>query len=447
MHKTQQKEFYRRLGSLMIPIALQNLLTAAVSAGDSAMLGFVDGNAMAAVSLASNVEFVENLFLGALVCGGTILTAQYWGKGDKKTVEQIFQLILRYAGIIGFVFMCSSLLFSTQLMSIFTNEPELLPLGSEYIRVAALSYLFTGVSQCYLCVMKATGQTKESALIGSFSLALDTVLNAVFVFVLHMGVTGVALTTVITRCIELSIILFYTKKMEVAPAANAPIPKKLHRDFWKLSIPHFLNSMVWGLGTTLYSAILGHLGASIATSSSVAAIVRKLSYALCSGLALGGEILLANVLGSGDLSTGKEYGRKLSHLAFPCGAACSGIALIFGFLLAHFMALSDAARSDLYTMIWISVFYMFTQCINTVVVCGIFTAGGDTAFDAYSVAVTMWLIIIPLALAAAFWWKLPPLFVYALLSLDEAIKLPWVYLHYKKYKWLKDLTTNASAHL
>lgn len=443
MENAQKKEFYQKLGRLIIPLALQNLLTAAVSAGDSAMLGFLDGNAMAAVSLASNVEFVENLFLGALICGGTILTAQYWGKGDKKTVGQIFQLILHCAGIIGLVFFCGSLLYSEQLMSIFTDEAELLAFGSEYIRVAALSYLFTGISQCYLCVMKATGQSKESAVIGSVGLILDTVLNAVFVFVFHMGVTGVAMTTVITRCIELTIILYYTKKMVVAPAANTPVPKRIQRDFWRLSIPHFINSMVWGLGTTLYSVILGHLGVAIATASAAAAIIRKLSFALCHGMALGSEILLANVLGSGDLVSGKEYGRKLSRLSIPCGLACSGIALGFGYLMAHFMALSDTARTNLYSMIWISVFYMFTQCINTVVVCGIFTAGGDTAFDAYSVAVTMWVVILPLALASAFWWNLPPLAVYAILSLDEAVKLPWVYLHYKKHKWLRDLTTTT----
>ena len=104
------------------------------------------------------------------------------------------------------------------------------------------------------------------------------------------------------------------------------------------------------------------------------------------------------------------------------------------------MTLSDAVRSDLNIMILISAFYMVTLSINTVVICCVFSAGGDTAFDAYSVAVTMWLIILPVAAICAFVLKLDPMIVYIILSLDEIIKIPWVYAHYKKYKWLKNIT-------
>lgn len=183
----EDKEFYGKLKSLMLPIAFQSFMLAAVSAGDSAMLGFVDQNAMAAVSLAGNIQFVENLFLGALVCGATILTAQYWGKGDGGTVERVFGLILRYAFVISAVFCAIALVMPTQLMTIFTNEPELIAIGADYIRIASGSYLLTGITQCYLCIMKTTGQTKESAAISSFALGLDTVLNAIFIFGFSMG--------------------------------------------------------------------------------------------------------------------------------------------------------------------------------------------------------------------------------------------------------------------
>lgn len=121
-------------------------------------------------------------------------------------------------------------------------------------------------------------------------------------------------------------------------------------------------------------------------------------------------------------------------------AVSAGYSLIFGFVVSRFLTLSTEARGDLKIMIYISAFYVFLQCISMVVVCGVFAAGGDTAFDAYSVAVTMWLFIIPLTLATAFRWKFPPLVVYFILSLDEIVKIPWFYAHYKKYKWLKNIT-------
>lgn len=435
----KDKEFYKKLRGLMFPLAFQNFMLAAVSAGDSAMLGFVNENAMAAVSLAGNIQFVENLFLSAIVCGGTIMTAQYWGKEDKNTVERLFGLILRYATVVSAVFSVVSFAFPEFLITLFTNETELISLGAEYIRIASLSYLITGITQCWLCVMKTTGQTKQSAIISTSALILDTVMNAVFIFGLDMGVKGAALTTAIARIAELVIVLVYTKKMAVKPDFKR-VTSELNKDFLKCSVPILINAMAWGLGTTLYSVIIGHLGTVVTAANSVANIVRQLAISVCKGLGSGGEILLANVLGSGDMVKGRVYGRRLSKLSVLCGVVCAGLALIFGFILSYFMTLSAEVRHDLNIMIIISAFYMLSLSINTVVICGIFSAGGDTAFDAYSVAVTMWLIILPLAAAAAFLFKSSPIFVYVILSLDEVIKIPWVYAHYKKYKWLKNIT-------
>lgn len=445
MRIAKDPTFYSKLKSLMVPIALQNLLMAAVGAGDSAMLGFVNSDAMAAVSLAANVEFIESLFLSSLVTGATILSAQYWGKGDRTTVQRVFALMLRYAMVIAGIFCGAALFAPNLLMQVFTNQPELIALGADYIRIAALSYFLTGITQCYLCIMKTTGQAKESVAISSFALGLDTVLNALFIFGFHMGAKGVALTTTITRIVELGIVLVYSRKMAVRPKMAVSVSLGLHKDFLKVSVPHLINFIVWGVGTALYSVIFGHIGTAITTASSVAAIVRKLAIAICHGLGQGGEILLAGVLGSGDLVKGKEYGKRLSRLSVLCGLVCAVLAVIFGYALYHFMALSDEVRALLQVMIWISAFYMMAQCINIVVTCGVFFAGGDASFDAYSVAVTMWGIIIPLGLAAAFWWKWPPLVVYLILSLDEAVKIPWVYFHYKKYKWLRNITRDETA--
>lgn len=440
----RDKVFYKQLGNLMIPIAFQNFMLAAVSAGDAAMLGFVNQDAMAAVSLAAQVQFVENLFLSALVCGATILTAQYWGKGDKLTIGHIFSLILRYAMVISAVFFLAALLIPEKLMRIFTSERALISIGSEYIRIASFSYLLTGVSQCYLCIMKTTGHAKESSVISSIALALDTVLNAIFIFGLLgfpvMGVKGAALTTSVSNTVGLILVLGGSRRMGIRPQGLFRIIHTLERDFWHYSLPVFLNSLVWGIGTTMYSVIIGHLGSDAAAANSVASVVKNLVSCLCRGMGSGGEILLANTLGAGKLELGKRYGRKLSHLSVLFGIFSGGLVLLCGPAISAFMTLTVTARYDLQIMLYICALYMIPFSINVVVICGVFSAGGDTLFDAYSAAVTMWLFIIPLAAAAAFWWELPALTVYFILSLDEAIKIPWVYAHYKKYKWVNNIT-------
>lgn len=435
------RDLRKKVISLIVPIALQQLLLAAVSAGDSLMLGFVNGDAMAAVSLAANIEFIENLFLSAVVGGATILTAQYWGKHEMRPIEQIFGLILRLSAVISLVFAAAALALPEQLMRLFTDETALIPIGADYIRMATGSYLLTGISQCFLCIMKATGQTKRSVLINSSALCLDTALNAVFIFGFGMEARGAALTTSITRLIELIAVLACAKGMAVKPRLFSRIPPILRGDFLHCSLPHLVNSLLWGIGTSVYAVIIGHLGAAVTEAYAVAAIVRNLSASLGRGVCQGTQIVMADTMGTGRLQEAKRLGARLSRLSVAGGGAlCTGIVLLTGPLLSFLMKLSDAARIDLKSMICISAFYVWVQCFNMVVVCGVFAAGGDTAFDAYSVAVAMWLFVIPLALAAAFWWGWSPLAVYLILSMDEIVKVPWILVHYKKYKWLKNIT-------
>ena len=152
-----------------------------------------------------------------------------------------------------------------------------------------------------------------------------------------------------------------------------------------------------------------------------------------------------NAMAAVSLAGNIQFVENLFLSAIVCGAVCAGLALLFGFALLHLMTLSDAVRQTLRLMTVISALYMLPLSVNTVVICGIFTAGGDTAFDAYSVAVTMWLLILPAACAAAFWWRWEPMAVYLILSMDEIIKIPWVYAHYKKHRWLRNITREDAA--
>ena len=215
-----RRDFYARLKELALPIAFQQFMLAAVSAGDAAMLGFVSQDALAAVSLAAQIQFVENLFLGALVSGATLIMAQYQGRGDRQMVRRVFHLILRYAAGIGLLFFGAALLAPRLLMGIFADEETLISIGSAYLRLAAPSYLLTGISQCWLCVMKTTGRAKWSAAISSFAMGLDTVLNAIFIFGLFgvppMGARGAALTTSISRAVELLLVLCVNANLKMS---------------------------------------------------------------------------------------------------------------------------------------------------------------------------------------------------------------------------------------
>lgn len=448
MLEREEKGFYRRLFALVLPIGLQNLMTALVSASDALMLGFLDQSSLSAVSLGTQVQFVLNLFYAALTIGTTVLASQYWGKGDAEAVEKVLAVVLTVSMAVSAVFFLGASLIPGVLMRIFTGEEELVALGIPYLRIVSWSYLFTGVSQIYLCIMKNSGRALKSTIFGSTSVFLNIILNAVLIFGLPglpgLGIAGAALATVISRAAELGLVLMENGRQDVVRIRRNYIlcpDRGLGRDFRHYTAPILINEIVWGCGFTMFSVIMGHMGNDAVAANSIANIVKNIIACLCLGIGTGSGILIGNELGSGELERAREYGGRLCRISLLAGAL-SGVLLlgVSPFILRAVPSLSVQALNYLKGMLLICGYYLIGKSINSTVVAGIFCAGGDTRFGMLCDALTMWAIIIPLGMAAAFWFHFPVLWVYFLLNLDEFVKLPAVFCHYKKYKWIRNLT-------
>ncbi|MCI5649526.1 MAG: MATE family efflux transporter [Fusicatenibacter sp.] len=441
------KFFCKKLLQLTVPIALQCLMLASVAAADAIMLGSADQNSMSAVSLATQIQFIQNMILTSFVAATGILGAQYWGKGDKRTVNDIFCMTLKCCGVTSLLFFIGCILFPRYLMMIFTNEEVLIEIGIRYLRVAGWSYLLTGISQCYLAVMKVSEHASKTAIISSGAVIINIVLNAVFIFGLFgfpaMGVQGAALATLSARVVELIWCVWCSQKEGyIRPDWSRFLKRNamLAADFRKCAMPLLGASLFWGVGFTSYTAFMGHMGTDAAAANSVASVVRDLICCLCNGISSGGGILVGNELGAGNLKKGRLYGDRLVKLAFLCGVLSTAVMLLVTPLVIHFVKLTDKAGSYLIGMMIIMAVYMIGRAVNTIIISGIFAAGGDTLFDMYSLAVCMWGIAVPLAAAGTFLFHWPVLVVYACTCLDEVGKIPWVMIHYKKYAWVKDLT-------
>ena len=439
--------FYQKLGKLALPIAFQSLMLAAVAAGDALMLGRVAQNEMTAVSLATQIQFVQNMFLMAVTGAGAILGAQYWGKSDRRTLGDLFNLMLRWSGGISLIFFTACELAPGLLMRVFTHDDALIAIGSAYLRIAGWSYLITGVSQCYLTAMKVTDHVQPSAWISSGAVVMNIALNAVFIFGLmgapRMQARGAALATTVSRAAELALCLAVSAgEGFVRPAWRRFFERErqLARDFRKQCLPLMGGSLFWGVGFTSYTAIIGHMGTDAAAANSVAAVVRDLICCVCNGVGSAAGIMVGNELGAGELERGKAYGIKLRNLSYVIGFVSTAVVLALTPLVVRMVILTDAARGYLRGMMVIMAIYMIGRCVNTVTINGVMDGGGDTIFDMYSLAVCMWGVAIPLALLGAFVFHWPVLLVYACTCLDEVGKIPWVMLRFNKYKWVQNLT-------
>ena len=449
--REEKKEFYRKLFALVLPLALQNLMTALVSASDALMLGLLDQSSLSSVSLATQVQFVLNLFYVALTIGATVLAAQYWGKGDKEAVERVLAIALKGSMAVSLVFFLAAFFCPQFLMQIFTDDPELIRLGLPYLRIVSWSYLFMGVSQIYLCIMKNSGRTMRSTAYGSSAVVLNLLLNTLLIFGLlgfpKMEIAGAALATTVSRAVELGLVLLENRKKDQVRIRmkylreGSPV---LRKDFVRYTSPVMANELVWGCGFTMFSVIMGHLGSDAVAASSIANIVKNIIACMCLGIGTGSGILVGNELGRGALDRAREYGGRLCRIAVAAGAVSGAVLLVCSPLVQLLaVSLSEQAHEYLRVMLMICAYYMVGKAVNSTVVAGIFCAGGDTKFGLLCDAVTMWVIIVPVGMLAAFVWKLPVLTVYFLLNLDEFVKLPAVYRHYKKYLWVRNLTKES----
>lgn len=441
------KAFNKKLISLVIPIAFQQLVLSIVGASDAIMLNLISQDKMSAVSLATQITFVENLFLAAMTIGLSTLAAQYWGKGDKGAVERIFAYVTKITFFVSLIFFIMALLLPEFLMGLLTNESELIKGGSEYLRLASPSYLFMGVAQIYLCVLKNSGKTAKSTIIGSACLIGDMVMNILLIPGLfglpRLEIAGAALSTSVAFALSLVWCIIETAKKDSVKLRFQNIlhtDKKLRKDFWKYTSPVLGNEIVWGVGFTMFSVIMGHLGSDAVAANSIANIVKNLVCCLCIGLGSGGGIMVGNELGAGRLSQAKIYGDRLCKLSVLGGILSGIVLLLLSPIVLSVANLNATATEYLKWMLVICSYYMIGKSVNSTTIAGIFCAGGDSKFGFICDSIVMWGIVVPLGFISAFVLKLPVIAVYFIISLDEFCKLPAVYINYKKYKWVKDLT-------
>ncbi len=445
MMDERKRSLRKEIVRLALPIALQQFMTALVGACDAIMLGKLSQDAMSAVSLATQVTFVFNLFMFAFMAGENMFVAQYYGKGDYTGISQVFSLVTKICGCIAVVFLAGTLFFPEQLMRILTNEETLIVLGSEYLRVIGISYVFSGIAQIFLAIMKNCGAVNMSTLINGVMVILNIALNAVFIFGLSgfpkMGIKGAALATVLATVVQFLWSVGYVLcRIRAVKFSLRSCEKKLFGRFWQKTVPLLINNLAWGIGFSMYSVIMGHLGTDAVAANGIANISKNLVVCFCLGLGNAGSIIVGNRLGADRLQEAKEVGETLTKTAIIAGIV-SGLVLIdLSPFITKMVDLTPTARGYLQKMLLISSYYIAGKSVNCMTIGGIFAAGGDSKFGMLCDSVTLWCIIVPLGCICAFILKLPVMVVYFVLNLDEIIKLPVVYKHYKKYKWIKNLT-------
>lgn len=445
MEQVKDTSFRKKLISLILPMTLQNLVFALVPISDAVMLLFLSPEAMTSVSLSAQVPFVLSLFIYSITAGGSILAAQYWGKGDTESIEKIFGYMFTLSLPIMIVFFSTTMIVPEYVIRIFTDKEVFITGAIPYLRCASFSYVFMTLAMIYETLLKNVGFVKQCTIASIVIVFLNIFLNAVFIFGLfgapEMGISGAALATSISNGTGFIICLIFNLKLTKFRLRFKNIFRvdlDLRKRFSKYTLPYTLNQLLWGFGFAMITVILGRLVEDVAMANSIATIIKDLVSCLCYAIASGSVIVIGNELGANRLDKAKLYGDKLFKIGVISGIILGIVAAASSPLVIKFVNLSEKAEHYLLIMLLMCSYYILGRSINSILIGGIFSAGGDTKFGFICDTLTMWAFIVPFGFLA---YKLdwPPMVVYFILNLDEIIKIPAVIIHYRKYKWVKNI--------
>ena len=300
--------FYRRVAALAAPMILQNLITSTLAMADTFMVGMLGEAPMAGVTLANIPIFVVQLFFFGVQSGSTVLISQYWGKGDREAINRVIGVALWAVNLVSVAFALVLLLFPVPFLGLFGNEPEVVALAAEYGRLIGLSYVFNGMTLVYLAAWRSMERPRLGMYILAASMGINTFLNWVLIFgklgAPALGVTGAALATLIARLAEFSIVLVHivrTRAFRFDFRLFLRPGRQMARKFVACSGPVVCNETLWGLGTSIFPTIMGHMAGSteILAAYTIAGNVEKLCLVFAIGISGTASILIGREIGAG----------------------------------------------------------------------------------------------------------------------------------------------------
>ena len=448
----KDRTFYKLFTTLTLSLALQNLLTYSVNLMDNVMLGAYSETALSGSALCNQYQFLLQMLVLGVSEGVVVLGTQYWGKKDLKPIPHIIGMALRYGMLLTAVMFIGVLLFPQQMLGVLTNDAAVVAEGVRYMRIICFTYLIFSLTNILTASLRAVGIVKIGYIISASTLCINVSLNYLLIYgnfgFPELGIRGAAVATLISRTVELLIVLWYLKFRE--HQLNLTWKKLVfadgsyNRDYLKVALPVILNQAQWGIAQMVQTGILGHLGAAAIAANSIATIV----YQIISVVAYGSTSASAIIVGK-TIGEGKD--EQLKTMVHTMEVLFAGIGIVTGLLIyaSRYPVLSlynlseEAYKLSLQFIAVIAVTTVGTSfqlpCDN-----GIIRGGGDTSFSMKMNLFSMWLIVVPLSAAAAFVWDLPPAVVFFLLKWDQIYKIIPVTIRLHSWKWVTHVTRKGA---
>ena len=447
------KEFYKKMLVIAVPVTLQNFITSFLNMIDTVMVGKLGETEIAAVGIANQYFFLFIMFLIGLSAGCSVFIAQYWGKRDLQNIKRVMGVGLSSAILVSLVFMILGFLFPQEVMALFNQDPQVIALGAGYLRIVIVSYIFTAFTFVYSFSLRSIGKAISPMVISAGALLINVFFNYMLIFgkfgAPTLGVEGAALATVIARIVEMVLLLtfVYGKKGILAATLgelldfNFAFVKKSYRTIF----PVVLNEMCWGIASSVYLVVYGRMGTQAVATIQICNTINNLFLIVAFGLASSASVMVGNSIGAGEERLSRDYARRFSFLSAGAGLGLGLLLAVISPTILSVFNVSATVRVASQNIIYISAAIFFIRMLNIIFVVGILRGGGDAKQAFIIEGSTMWFIGVPLTILGAFVFQWPVYAVYALAMIEEICKCVLCLARLKSGLWVKNITHNLSA--
>ncbi len=447
-HFLFEKDFFRTLIAIGLPIALQNVISSGVTAMDTIMLGQLGDIAVSGASLGGQTFFLMSMGCFGICGGASVLIAQYWGKGQVDVIRRVMRISTMFCGIFALVFSFIAFFCPQFMLSLFSKEAEVIVSGSAYLKILSIGFIFYALSNCYFLALRGVEQVKISTTVYAMSFFVNVFVNYIFIFgkfgAPALGVKGAAIGTVAARIFEFvcAVVYMYFIENKVGFRFHCmfKIDSRLLPDFIKHALPVMGNELIWGFGSFVTGMIMGRIGSTFVAANSVVSVIYQLSSVFTFGIANSAAVICGKTIGRGDINRAQKAAATLNLCAFVVGCFMSLVVLLVRNPFLSLYEITPAAKSAAYAMLTVVILVQPISAIDIVNIIGVLRGGGDTRLALLLDGGGMWLLNIPVSFFVGLVLKAPAPWVFLSIRCDAFIKIFIEIWRISSGKWIRNVT-------
>jgi len=449
----RDREYFQQLLKIGLPITFQQFIFSLLNMVGVVMIGQKGETAMAAVGLANQVYFLYNLILFGIASGAAMFTAQLWGKRDIPNLRKVLSLCLILSLAVALIFLGLVQLIPVQIMKLFSEDAQVITLGSQYLRLFSGSFFFFAITFSYALVLRSIGDVKMPMAVSVSSLSLNVLLSFGLIFgklgLPEMGVLGAAVALLISRIVECIALLAltYYKRSPVAAALRELLQFDPHfvGKVLKPVLPVALNELLWAAGITAYSVVYARIGTEAIAAMNIVGAVDNLALTLFIGITNATAVLVGNRIGAGEDDEAFRYAARSTGLSTILALLMGGAILLTRNPVLTLYKVSPAVLQNAYSVLTILALLLCVRAQNMTLIVGAFRGGGDTRFALFLDGFIIWMLGVPLAFLGGLVFHLPVHWVYLLVMTEELTKYFLSLPRFFSRKWIHDLAQAVSV--